>query len=194
MREKLLKFWRNDSEIFAHFGRLKTPYADELLGSKFCLHVKGFEVNTARIADSLYYGCVPIIIANYYDLPFADIPNWKSFSIAVVTVDPIARANPSRDNFWWTFMVTRQCLEGVQTFPVACSSNRLWYLFHGDVLTVAQTKFCSNKCCFGSQVMTVFFFKDKVICPYFFTYYFFNTTASKLGLFWYIIPNKKLRE
>ncbi|XWS42690.1 hypothetical protein CRYUN_Cryun16bG0035700 [Craigia yunnanensis] len=87
VREKLLKFWRNDSEIFAHFGRLKTPYADELLGSKFCLHVKGFEVNTARIADSLYYGCVPIIIANYYDLPFADILNWKSFSIAVVTVD-----------------------------------------------------------------------------------------------------------
>ncbi|EOY10573.1 Exostosin family protein isoform 2 [Theobroma cacao] len=87
VREKLLKFWRNDSEIAAHYGRLKTPYADELLSSKFCLHVKGFEVNTARIADSLYYGCVPIIIANYYDLPFADILNWKSFSIVVVTVD-----------------------------------------------------------------------------------------------------------
>ncbi|KAH1032965.1 hypothetical protein J1N35_045139 [Gossypium stocksii] len=87
VREKLVKFWRNDSEIYAHFGRLKTPYADELLGSKFCLHVKGFEVNTARIADSLYYGCVPIILANYYDVPFADILNWKSFSIAVVTVD-----------------------------------------------------------------------------------------------------------
>ncbi|XVE62564.1 hypothetical protein DITRI_Ditri06bG0128100 [Diplodiscus trichospermus] len=87
VREKLVKFWRNDSEIFAHFGRVKTPYADQLLGSKFCLHVKGFEVNTARIADSLYYGCVPIIIANYYDLPFADILNWKSFSVAVVTVD-----------------------------------------------------------------------------------------------------------
>ncbi|GMI85476.1 hypothetical protein HRI_002216900 [Hibiscus trionum] len=87
VREKLLESWRNDSVIFAHHGRLKTPYADELLGSKFCLHVKGFEVNTARIADSLYYGCVPIIIANYYDLPFADVLNWKSFSIAVVTVD-----------------------------------------------------------------------------------------------------------
>ncbi|XP_039028024.1 probable glycosyltransferase At5g03795 [Hibiscus syriacus] len=87
VREKLLEFWRNDSVIFAHYGRLKTPYADELRGSKFCFHVKGFEVNTARIADSLYYGCVPIIIANYYDLPFADVLNWKSFSIAVVTSD-----------------------------------------------------------------------------------------------------------
>ncbi|KAJ0013787.1 hypothetical protein Pint_20128 [Pistacia integerrima] len=87
VREKLIQYWRNDSEIYAHFGRLTTPYADELLGSKFCLHVKGFEVNTARIADSLYYGCVPVIIANHYDLPFADVLNWKSFSIVVATLD-----------------------------------------------------------------------------------------------------------
>ncbi|XP_041026811.1 probable glycosyltransferase At5g03795 isoform X1 [Juglans microcarpa x Juglans regia] len=87
VREKLLQVWRNDTEIFAHFGRLKTPYADELLGSKFCLHVKGYEVNTARIADSLYYGCVPVSIANYYDLPFGDILNWKRFSIVVATLD-----------------------------------------------------------------------------------------------------------
>ncbi|KAM6567703.1 hypothetical protein CsatA_026831 [Cannabis sativa] len=87
VREKLLQVWRNDTEIFVHYGRLKTPYADELLGSKFCLHVKGFEVNTARIADSLYYGCVPVVIANYYDLPFNDILDWKTFSVIVPTMD-----------------------------------------------------------------------------------------------------------
>ncbi|KAL6199598.1 hypothetical protein ACLB2K_029382 [Fragaria x ananassa] len=87
VRERLLQVWRNDSEIFVNFGRLNTSYADALLGSMFCLHVKGFEVNTARIADSLYYGCVPVIIANYYDLPFADILNWKSFSVVVATLD-----------------------------------------------------------------------------------------------------------
>ncbi|KAK7336267.1 hypothetical protein VNO77_16803 [Canavalia gladiata] len=87
VRIKLLETWKNDSEIFVHHGRLKTPYADALLGSKFCLHVKGFEVNTARIGDSLYYGCVPVIIANYYDLPFADVLNWKSFSVVVTTLD-----------------------------------------------------------------------------------------------------------
>ncbi|KAJ1376554.1 Exostosin-like [Sesbania bispinosa] len=87
VRVNLLETWKNDSEIFAHSGRLKTPYADELLGSKFCLHVKGYEVNTARIGDSLYYGCVPVIIANYYDLPFADVLNWKSFSVIVTTSD-----------------------------------------------------------------------------------------------------------
>ncbi|KAK6942485.1 Exostosin, GT47 domain [Dillenia turbinata] len=87
VRQRLLAVWQNDTEISAHFGRLTTPYSDELLRSKFCLHVKGFEVNTARIGDSLYYGCVPVIIANHYDLPFTDMLNWKSFSVVVATLD-----------------------------------------------------------------------------------------------------------
>lgn len=87
VREKLVEVWGNDSEISVHSGHLKTPYADELLRSKFCLHVKGFEVNTARIGDALYYGCVPVIIANHYDLPFADILDWKSFSVVITTLD-----------------------------------------------------------------------------------------------------------
>ncbi|KAL0410237.1 UNVERIFIED_CONTAM: putative glycosyltransferase [Sesamum latifolium] len=87
VREKLLQVWKNDSEISVHFGHLTTSYSKELLGSKFCLHVKGFEVNTARIGDALYYGCVPVIIANHYDLPFQDILNWNSFSIVVATLD-----------------------------------------------------------------------------------------------------------
>ncbi|CAA3015808.1 probable glycosyltransferase At5g03795 [Olea europaea subsp. europaea] len=87
VREKLLQVWRNDAEISVHFGHLKTSYAEELLASKFCLHVKGFEVNTARIGDALYYGCVPLIIANHYDLPFQDILNWQSFSVVVATLD-----------------------------------------------------------------------------------------------------------
>ena len=44
----------------------------------FPTHVKGFEVNTTRIG---------VIIANYYDLPFADVLNWKSFSVVVTTLD-----------------------------------------------------------------------------------------------------------
>ncbi|XP_054804925.1 probable glycosyltransferase At5g03795 [Prosopis cineraria] len=86
-RKELVRRWGNDSEIFAHAGRLRTPYADELLGSKFCLHAKGYEVNTARIGDSLYYGCVPVVVADYYDLPFADVLNWNSFSVVVNAID-----------------------------------------------------------------------------------------------------------
>ncbi|KAH6762094.1 hypothetical protein C2S52_019527 [Perilla frutescens var. hirtella] len=87
VREFLIKTWGNDSEISVHRSRLKTPYSEALLGSKFCIHAKGFEVNTARIGDALYYGCVPVILADHYDLPYADILNWDSFSVVLSTAD-----------------------------------------------------------------------------------------------------------
>lgn len=87
LRKAIVQTWENDSTIFVHGGRLGTPYSEQLLRSKYCLHVKGFEVNTARIGDALYYGCVPVILADYYDLPFMDIINWKSFSVVITSSD-----------------------------------------------------------------------------------------------------------
>ncbi|PIN18262.1 Xylogalacturonan beta-1,3-xylosyltransferase [Handroanthus impetiginosus] len=87
VREFLVKAWKNDNEISVHQTRLKTPYSEALLVSRYCIHAKGFEVNTARIADALYYGCVPVVLADHYDLPYADILNWNSFSVVVSTVD-----------------------------------------------------------------------------------------------------------
>ncbi|KAH9626759.1 hypothetical protein KSS87_022073 [Heliosperma pusillum] len=87
LRKIVHQAWQNDSSIFVHSGRMTTPYSEQLLGSKYCLHVKGFEVNTARIGDSLFYGCVPVVLADHYDLPFMDILNWKSFSVIVTSSD-----------------------------------------------------------------------------------------------------------
>lgn len=87
IRRDLVGIWENDEEISVHRSRLKTPYAEALLGSKFCIHAKGYEVNTARIGDAIYYGCVPVILADFYDLPFADTLNWESFSVVVATAE-----------------------------------------------------------------------------------------------------------
>lgn len=87
VRENLVQVWRNNSEIMVHSGRMKTPYSEALLGSKYCIHAKGFEINTARIGDALYYGCVPVILADHYDLPYTDILNWESFSVIVSSLD-----------------------------------------------------------------------------------------------------------
>lgn len=87
VRQSLVKTWGNDSEVSIHRSRLKTPYSEALLDSKFCIHAKGFEVNTARIGDALYYGCVPVVLADHYDLPYADILNWSSFSLVLSTMD-----------------------------------------------------------------------------------------------------------
>lgn len=44
-------------------------------------------MNTARIGDALYYGCVPVVLADHYDLPYADILNWESFSVVLSASD-----------------------------------------------------------------------------------------------------------
>ncbi|XP_075507753.1 putative glycosyltransferase At5g03795 [Primulina tabacum] len=87
VRQSLVEHWKNDTEILVHRARLKTPYSEALLSSKYCIHAKGFEVNTARVGDALYYGCVPVILADHYDLPYADILNWNRFSVVVATMD-----------------------------------------------------------------------------------------------------------
>ena len=33
--------------------------------------------------DCLWFGSVPVIIADYYDLPLADLIDWSSISVAV---------------------------------------------------------------------------------------------------------------
>jgi hypothetical protein len=87
VRFQLHDEWGDDDEIMVHKGKVPFPYSEALLTSKFCLHVKGYEVNTARLGDAMFYGCVPVVIANYYDLPFADILNWHKFAIVIPTLD-----------------------------------------------------------------------------------------------------------
>ncbi|KAL3649921.1 hypothetical protein CASFOL_006324 [Castilleja foliolosa] len=83
IRQELLKLWENDTSFSISPGHPSFPYEEGFRGSKYCLHVKGYEVNTARVVDAIHYGCVPVLISNYYDLPFADILDWSKFSIIV---------------------------------------------------------------------------------------------------------------
>lgn len=87
VRAAVVKAWSDDRDILVHSRRVSTPYSEALLTSKFCLHVKGYEVNTARIADAVHFGCVPVILANHYVLPFTNILNWDQFSVIVETSD-----------------------------------------------------------------------------------------------------------
>jgi hypothetical protein len=92
VRQELIKYWANDDKLMVHQGRVPYPYSQALMTSKFCLQAKGFEVNTARLGDSMFYGCVPVVIADYYDLPYQDILDWKKFSIVVAHEDiPLLR-------------------------------------------------------------------------------------------------------
>ncbi|KAL3835765.1 hypothetical protein ACJIZ3_010501 [Penstemon smallii] len=83
MRKEILRLWGNDTSFSMFSGHSSFPYEEGFKRSKYCLHIKGYDVNTARISDAIHYGCIPVVISNYYDLPFANILDWSKFSIVV---------------------------------------------------------------------------------------------------------------
>ncbi|XP_042057576.1 probable glycosyltransferase At5g03795 isoform X1 [Salvia splendens] len=82
-RQEVLRLWGNDSAFRIFAGHASMPYEEGFRRSRYCLHIKGYEVNTARVVDAIHYGCVPVLISNYYDLPFANILDWTKFSIVL---------------------------------------------------------------------------------------------------------------
>ncbi|KAG2240556.1 hypothetical protein Bca52824_090698 [Brassica carinata] len=58
-------------------------YQKRFYRTKFCICPGGSQVNSARITDSIHYGCVPVILSDYYDLPFNDILNWRKFAVVL---------------------------------------------------------------------------------------------------------------
>ncbi|XP_002309856.3 probable glycosyltransferase At3g07620 [Populus trichocarpa] len=86
IRQKLLEAWENDLELFIQKGRKPSLEQGDLVhheafnNSKYCICPGGPELDRT-IALAIHYGCVPVIMSDYYDLPFKDILDWRKFSI-----------------------------------------------------------------------------------------------------------------
>lgn len=83
IRQELISVWENDTDMDIFSRSAPFPYEEGLRKSKYCLHVKGYEVNTARVCDAIHYGCIPVIVSNYYDLPFSNVLDWGKFSVII---------------------------------------------------------------------------------------------------------------
>ncbi|CAI9772082.1 unnamed protein product [Fraxinus pennsylvanica] len=92
IRVILARVWENDTELDISNNRINRAtghlvYQKRFYRTKFCICPGGSQVNSARIADSIHYGCIPVILSNYYDLPFNDILNWHKFSVVLKEKD-----------------------------------------------------------------------------------------------------------
>ncbi|XWS38600.1 hypothetical protein CRYUN_Cryun19dG0144900 [Craigia yunnanensis] len=65
VRPKLLKYWHNKDEDMKIYGPLpirvsrNMTYIQHMKSSKYCICSMGYEVNSPRIVEAIYYECVP---------------------------------------------------------------------------------------------------------------------------------------
>ncbi|GLT25786.1 hypothetical protein SLA2020_008950 [Shorea laevis] len=89
VRPLVFKHWENkDPDIQVHNHLRKgVSYQNLMRSSKFCLCPSGYEVASPRITESLYNGCVPVLISKSYVPPFSDVLKWKSFAVIISLED-----------------------------------------------------------------------------------------------------------
>ncbi|KAL3818239.1 hypothetical protein ACJIZ3_004144 [Penstemon smallii] len=93
VRPRLLEYWSDkddDMKIYASLPNRVSrfmSYPEHMKSSKYCICPMGFEVNSPRIVEAIYYECVPVIIADNFVPPFSEVLDWSSFSVTVAEND-----------------------------------------------------------------------------------------------------------
>ncbi|KAI5669571.1 hypothetical protein M9H77_19424 [Catharanthus roseus] len=93
VRETLFEYWKEkDKDIQVHEYLSKdtnnhSTYFEIMRKTKYCLCPSGYEVASPRVVESIYSGCVPVIISDGYVLPFSEVLDWEQFSVYI----PVAK-------------------------------------------------------------------------------------------------------
>ncbi|OVA20267.1 Exostosin-like [Macleaya cordata] len=93
LRPILLKYWENkdpDMHIYGPMGggkKNKMNYIQSMKTSKYCICAKGFEVNSPRVVEAIFFECVPVIISDNFVPPFFEVLDWEKFAVFVPEKD-----------------------------------------------------------------------------------------------------------
>ncbi|XP_071697196.1 probable glycosyltransferase At3g07620 isoform X2 [Rutidosis leptorrhynchoides] len=92
LRQILLQHWQNKDPDMKIFGKLpkskhNNVYIEYMKSSKYCICAKGYEVNSPRVVEAIFYECVPVIISDNFVPPFFEVLNWESFAVFVKEKD-----------------------------------------------------------------------------------------------------------
>jgi len=85
VRMELVRLYRNDPDPDVMVRREVAPaeYIERILSAKFCPVCGGFSQWTPRLAEALYYECVPVIMSPQMLPPWSSILDWSTFSVRV---------------------------------------------------------------------------------------------------------------
>ena len=51
--------------------------------TKFCLCARGNKAWSPRLMDALWFGCIPVLIADHYIPPLTELLDWRNISVVV---------------------------------------------------------------------------------------------------------------
>ncbi|GAV69548.1 Exostosin domain-containing protein [Cephalotus follicularis] len=76
-----LNDWEGDEVQYDPPDHASLSYQMEFSTARFCVCRGSSQANRIAIANSIHYGCVPVIFEGFYDLPFVGTLDWRMFSL-----------------------------------------------------------------------------------------------------------------
>lgn len=82
--EQLAESNREDREGYAKRDkRVLFVVLRALKTTKFCLCPRGNKAWSPRLMDAVWFGCIPVVIADHYVLPLGSLVDWESIAVTV---------------------------------------------------------------------------------------------------------------
>ncbi|KAG6768619.1 hypothetical protein POTOM_027541 [Populus tomentosa] len=127
IREQLYLTWEYDSELYIEARDWPTSIEqghwqarEDFYNSKFCICPGGPQLD-GFIAFAIHYGCIPVILSDYYDLPFNDILDWRKFSVILKENDVYSLKKILQD-------IPKQTYESLQNHTFMVQKHFQWNL------------------------------------------------------------------